>query len=467
MTSNAQKKSGFLLPDVINPGSNICIQFEIPDTDEYRAATRGLVASLGQWWIWEKSYLPGDNRAAEAAALFREIILLTYQEGCVTNCDQTVDCIEADPNYIGLNSVIFSQSLASTQAHVQALEDEYDGSAQSVGPNIPASAPDSDEQDALCYALQSYIELYAATKSGLIEQKNALQILWGSIREAQNKVFNSVIDLLAPIYTFNLYDCWVDDDEALVALADTSAIEAVACCLLDELDGVAMTESNFDDAIVDCATSLTGTAGDIACVLSNDWDLEVYLLFLESYNIALQRQINGETLPCNCNQPDCAYFDFFTSDYGFVNIDASGTAGNQFVGTYSDTWRASNSTNQNPSLLFRAIYIGKSFANAATVTEVTLNRDYLGGNTASGYVRYNARVILLNNGSVVYDTYPSGNSTATVDDESFTVSPNVVADEIRLAVAVSGFLPTPTGDAAFNWLKITSDSPIGIGDECP
>lgn len=71
-------KRGFELPDVINPGDTVCVQFRIPNAPEYRRAVLGWVHELGKWYLWEKT-APGDTRAKEAAQLFRLLLLTSMQ----------------------------------------------------------------------------------------------------------------------------------------------------------------------------------------------------------------------------------------------------------------------------------------------------------------------------------------------------------------------------------------------------
>lgn len=301
MTSEAQKKAGFILPETIDPELSVCIQFEIPDTDEYRNAARGLVAMLGQWWMWEKSYTPTDTRAKQAAELFRTYIQNTYQEGCNTmNCNDVVDCMDADPNYIALQSAIFSQAEVATQAHIDFLNDEYDGNPDSINPTIPTTTPDAAEQNALCWTLNAMVDAYCAYKIAKIQQENSLTILWNNVQIAMRELYNQVTSFVGFNAGFDLFACVVGNTEAIAAMSDDTAKELLACYLSDYLSTLIMSESQFNGALDDAATSLTGYAQDIACLMSNDNSIDMYVQFLEWYGIALDRQIAGDTLECPC-----------------------------------------------------------------------------------------------------------------------------------------------------------------------
>lgn len=79
MSSKTQRNKGWLLPNQIDPGDRMCVQFEAPDLPEYRAAIAGAIYELSKWWNWDKSYEPGDKRASETALLFRTSIFETLQ----------------------------------------------------------------------------------------------------------------------------------------------------------------------------------------------------------------------------------------------------------------------------------------------------------------------------------------------------------------------------------------------------
>lgn len=96
MTSDAQKAAGYLLPNPLTGYPTICVSFLMPDALEYRGAVRGQLKALGDWWMWEKSYLPGDRRAAQAARIFEQLIAETLVFG-VCNPEQS-GCVEHPPS---------------------------------------------------------------------------------------------------------------------------------------------------------------------------------------------------------------------------------------------------------------------------------------------------------------------------------------------------------------------------------
>lgn len=96
MTSEAQKKKGYLLPETITGYQLQCVTMLIPRDRTYVAAFQGAVRELSKWWNWEKSYEPGDHRAVEAAHYWTELI----EENMIfDDCDPEISgCIEFAPN---------------------------------------------------------------------------------------------------------------------------------------------------------------------------------------------------------------------------------------------------------------------------------------------------------------------------------------------------------------------------------
>lgn len=82
MSSKAQKKAGFELPDPVTGYELLDVCLKIPDAPEYRRAFLGHLYKLGLWAIWEKSYLPDDTRAKEAGELWRETLNAYLDMGC-------------------------------------------------------------------------------------------------------------------------------------------------------------------------------------------------------------------------------------------------------------------------------------------------------------------------------------------------------------------------------------------------
>lgn len=95
MSSKRQRLAGYRLPAVIDVEETTCISFNIPNDREYIAAARGAIYELLNWVHWEKSYVPGDTRASQAAALMRKVILPSFQVG---GCPMPFDVRQNEEN---------------------------------------------------------------------------------------------------------------------------------------------------------------------------------------------------------------------------------------------------------------------------------------------------------------------------------------------------------------------------------
>jgi hypothetical protein len=239
----------------------------------------------------------------------------------------------------------FGDYATDTATEITELETAYDGTPQSVAPDVPAAAPNVVEKNALCYAIAHFADLYASQKLCSIQSKNFLQMSWTRISNAANFVWNSGATLLAGSISVGLFDCLVSDDDAITALSDTGAAEELGCFLYDELKGGSMSQTAFEDALEAAVTGLTGNAQSIACLMQGDADLATYLMFLKAYNIALLRQIAGDDLPCPCETP-LTYWMLYKD---FRNGDKCGTYPVVWNGGGNDGHWAGNGWQFNPS----------------------------------------------------------------------------------------------------------------------
>lgn len=234
---------------------------------------------------------------------------------------------------------IFGEYFSETQANEVAQAALYDDTPQSIAPDAPVGVPDERERNALCGAVQRFVELYASTKLCLIQSKNFVEVMWTKLTGAANEFYGAATSLISPIYSPNIFSCFVSDAAAITALQNDAAIEELACFIYDELKSVAMSQSNFDDAILAAATTLSGNAADIACLMQNDNNQSLYINFLESYQINLQKIINNVDVPCPCETQEYKLWahDFANGMGPFIiaytnNIAIGALSGGMMVG---------------------------------------------------------------------------------------------------------------------------------------
>lgn len=223
-----------------------------------------------------------------------------FGEPPVDECE--IPIIIADDTFFETEYVpkIFGEYYSETETEREAQEAIYDDTPQSVAPDVPVGVPDDLSKNGLCYAINRFVELYASQKLCLIQSQNWLESLLSDMANAANDFYNTASKLILPFYSPNIFSCFVDDATAMTALQDATAIEDLACHLYEELKTVAMSQANFDAAILDAATTLSGNAQDIACLMQNDSSEAIFISFLLGYNIAINRVLAGETLDCPC-----------------------------------------------------------------------------------------------------------------------------------------------------------------------
>lgn len=92
--NNVLGGDGFLLPDEIDPGENICVAVNIPNDPLYIAAFIGMYERMGTWVMWEKD---GTTRARDAAQVWKNAIDASYVDGqlerCMSCCDDLITAI--------------------------------------------------------------------------------------------------------------------------------------------------------------------------------------------------------------------------------------------------------------------------------------------------------------------------------------------------------------------------------------
>lgn len=108
MTSQAQKKAGYPIPEdhTTEETQELCII--IPAGDDFRRAAYAQLLMLGKWWLWKHDESPESTRAKETAEVWR--LAFELNEECGMSCEEIEDCLEA------------SELLAAMQAEIDAAE---------------------------------------------------------------------------------------------------------------------------------------------------------------------------------------------------------------------------------------------------------------------------------------------------------------------------------------------------------
>jgi hypothetical protein len=361
-------------------GTLLCLKFN----EDWFPHIIGAVHTLQTFAAWV-----GDDDDSNTGT--RQITKLLAQDmtDCTGDCPEglTIPEIISDDTYFETEYVpkVFGEYYSNTVTEYAAQQAIYDDTPQSVAPDVPTSAPNSIEQNALCYAVNRFVELYASQKLCLIQSQNWLESLLSDFANAANDFYNAAADLMLPFYSANIFSCFVDDATAITALQDDAAIEELACYLYEELKTVTMSQANFDAAILDAATTLTGNAQDIACLLQNDNAETIFISFLLGYNIAIERQAANDDLECPCetNTYWMQVWDFANGVQGWSPVVVT----NKAHAVYENPYFRNNSADL-PTAAY--VYLKRDFDNTYIIKACGLEID-VQGMTGVGSDLINAR----------------------------------------------------------------------------
>lgn len=242
----------------------------------------------------------------------------------------------------------------------------YDGSAQSINPNCPATGQDfnydggSAGDAALCAACRAYVEHKLYETVNLMRVSAALAaIATGGLTALLGPlglVLGGTVTLLATVGLL----------AAEAALADTNAIINVSCDLYNALRGVEVSFTNFWAAV----TGLSGNGTNettIVNILSAPiaQDMPNYLHFLDLLGTAKAQGTEVDECECGCIGPVGLTFP-------------NGTGSEQLS---SNKWRLSSVEQTFQGHLYQAVYCaGEANVNCFRISAVEI--------VSGGYNRY-------------------------------------------------------------------------------
>lgn len=194
-----------------------------------------------------------------------------------------------------------------SQALRDILEDRYDGTPTSINPNAPTTnfGATGDRYDALCAGLMAFVYQFAraqadSVRAGQVGGLAAVALIALLLIPGLNIFFvvGASIAVLLGLGTIG-----VTTEVAIQALTDTTALDAVVCCMRENLKSLAVTEANWLTALSGCSFDV-GSHEQIvsdfltACLADN------YLTILNILGQAYTGVIDGEQLPeCPCEPP--------------------------------------------------------------------------------------------------------------------------------------------------------------------
>lgn len=255
-----------------------------------------------------------------------------------------MSCIDFNPYQ---QRFIFSQ-------HEQELLAELDArwsvsnTPSDVNPNTPDnffSGDGSPERvDALCTACTLYVYSYADKFVQMASANLGLAIVLTGVASvtAVGGIIATVLVAGASFLTQITLD----------AMSDTDALDAVACCMRDALDGTALTIANFTASLDSCNFVPFSNEAIVQAVLQADLgELGNFLSFINSIGNSFLFAQNGISL-CNCNATQ-TYIVTFDQ---LINTNFVVTADDSTLSAVIQPYDLQDSTRGNPAPSARLAY---------------------------------------------------------------------------------------------------------------
>lgn len=318
---------------------------------------------------WDELTVSKDVLEGQIAAIDAALDL-----GCsvVFDCDEVEDCVEGSTQFTINNTVIVALFLQSNQVEIDIRINLYDGTPGSINPAAPTGTWDAtpDRDVALCMAAGSFVAAWAQVKISTLE--TTLLGLYAALVLSTVLSGGLLLGMAVGGISLGIYAVQV----AILALKDEAALQAVACCMYDDLKGKVVSAAIFETSLDSCG--FTGGSNEIIVrdlIADTLDDLSNYLAMLDAAGDAFV-QVEAGFENCLCDEWT-EVFDFTVNDGGFVlRTDAVGDPGEYLPGVgWHSTPNASFGDND-------VCWIERYF-DSSVLTQVEFNYTYLAG--ASGF----------------------------------------------------------------------------------
>lgn len=418
MPSETQKMRGWLLPDdfaTIENAPLIAFCGLIPDTPETRAALRGTVERLSQWFNWDKSYTPGDTRARDTAQYMRQLL---FDHFTIGDCNMAQFRLRQNP----LNPCLLEQSLDGGETWTVAfnyglcstgtsgsndltdaifrlseLVDEYEALLDQYA-NDPNYVPDNITQadDPLCWTIVNFVDLLCQAvleyrkkdTQGMQLAGALLGVVVGVVSVALGiatvGIFGIIAMTLASAVAELAATAWDNVSDGLLNNAD--AKQKVVCCMYNALTETTPTRATLLTSLDNCGFSdpLSNEEQLRGAIVGSLANTDIQVAFFE----LLSQAITGESgLPAtDCTCAWCYTWDFAAVKGSWVAREGSGI--DRAVWVSGIGWK-SNQSNSNSR---DEIIIQYDTGTAFSLTKATLTFTNFAGENPVSNLRDTATV---------------------------------------------------------------------------
>jgi len=205
----------------------------------------------------------------------------------------------------------YNRRRAESAARNAEYQAEYTGDPSSINPDAPDDNFDGDNSPsrnyALCGACTAFVRAYCAAKLQQIEIVYGLAYTVLAITALAIPGFGWALAAGIGI-AIGASAALLGYTEFVVqaALKDTTALDAVACCMFQSLDGAAINTANFEASLTACGFS-SGSNSAIARDFVAAGLADNYLNFCDFLGAADAAYLDGQPVECACDF-DVTYF---------------------------------------------------------------------------------------------------------------------------------------------------------------
>jgi len=474
------KKKGALLPapENLTPEDTICIQFEIPNTPEYRYAAKYQVHELGHLGHWEYRTQPDRILAAD---YIRQLIFASYREGfCedsmlrqkpTNSCilQESLDGGETWHDVFNFSRCLSTHSVDQNNQYAdqqtQQLEDAYGGDITDIAPDLgyEQTIDDLTRDAAMCVALRVLVFGVAGME---LERRANEYATWELVADVirdvglglaakasfwivvGTQIAAAILDVAAGVMKALDEICLLNED----------ALLAVSCAMYRNLRGATITESRWQTALDDVPFTEGICEWHIANALRPLLDtsrvsgLQLFLAFhkqvQELYPLAQQGLFDA----CPC-EDICFTFPFKDDQWGFTTTNIVYSSPGHYE---SGVGWVADATSLTPigGGQYWAIHVRRTFTDFP-VELVRMVFDWTLGQSDFNHTAYEIQA--LRDDVLIAEARVLRNDAVNDVDKLFTLEVNDTIDEIRLLVISGHFnvaVPSPTGTATIKSCEV-------------
>lgn len=270
-----------------------------------------------------------------------------------------MSCVDIQPYQVEFT---YNQTVKQTLDNFQSAYDL--GGISELNPNTPTDFYDGDGSDnresALCTACKIYVYSYAANWVTVAQTTLGIAVLFG-IAASLSIVGGIIASVLVGGLAFIT-------QTAIDAMTDEDALDNVACCMYNALQGQVVGQSIFENSLDACGFLVGSNESIVRDIISADLDkFKNWLSFLNSVGDSF---VYAEAGISDCPCPDICtqLWDFTINDQGwtFATVAGLGTP----LAQYTTAWTHANvgTSDDKKQIHINGFSLSTCNGNQATIT---------------------------------------------------------------------------------------------------